>query len=212
MTHIYSVVVLAFFSLLPLWSNSQANVVSLEPTPSSDRTQCYNITLTSNGPTDAYLATQNFRLYYDASVLRFDRLSAESLLPNSGYKDLKVMQAVHNSNASGFGGLEFGANLGYINLSINDRMDISNLLPILPNNSMELASICFEIVEPNSEPALVWARDPLTAGYSSAYTEISHYRNGELKIIENLEFRDIDASWASHPEKMVDSGTTKEKR
>ena len=212
MTRIYPLFVISLLVLLPALCYTQTSQVFFESTPSEDGTQCYIINLKSDFGGDVFLSSQNYRLYYDASALRFDRLSAHSLLPSKGYQDIKVMQALHNSNASGFGGLEFSANLGYINLSVNDKMDIAELLPLTLDTKIALASICFETVDPSKEPALVWARDPLTSGYSSAFTEIALYKRGELQTIQNFKFQDIDASWMSHPDKMVDLGTPRIKR
>ncbi|MFT4566497.1 MAG: hypothetical protein ACI9FN_001458 [Saprospiraceae bacterium] len=212
MTRIYSIVSAALLVLLPVFCFTQTSQVFFESTSSEQGSQCYTINLQSMLTGDVLLSSQNFRMYYDASVLRFDRLRTHSLLPSKGYQDIKVMQAVHNSNAQGFGGLEFGSNLGYINLSLNDKMDKAQLLPVGLNTKIGLASICFEIMDPSREPALVWARDALTSGYSSAYTKIAVYKGEELKTIDDLEFIDIDASWTSHPDKMVDLGTTRIKR
>ena len=213
MTRVYEIVAFTLLIFLPVLCSSQAKKVFFQASTAPEGSQCYTIILNSRTtPGDELLSSQNFRLYYDASVLRFDRVRAKSLLPITGYTDLKVMQAVHNSNAQGFGGLEFAANLGYVNLSLNDRMDIASLLPIPNNTNMELASICFEVMDPSSEPALVWARDPLTSGYSSAYTEIAHYKNGVFSVLKNIDFQDIDANWTSHPEKMVFLGNTGNKR
>ena len=212
MTGLYKI---NFFSLLLLVSTqgfAQSNQLFFHSTAIEEGSQCYEIILRSTDTGGALLSSQNFRMYYDASVLRFDRLKSLSLLPSAGYGEIKVMQAVHNSNALGFGGLEFAANLGYVNLAINDRRDKANLLPIPKDMDLAMASICFEVVDATGDPTLVWARYPLTSGYSSAFTEVALYKNGVLSILKDLEFQDIDASWTSHPEKMVDLGTTRNKR
>ncbi len=164
---------------------------------------CYHIVLHSDMDQSSFLSSQNYRLYYDASVLQFDRKRAKSLLIHPGYSQLKVLQAVHNSNAMGFGGLEFGSTLGYINIAINDNMEEGELASLASIPVLNVAELCFDVMNKDREPSIIWARDPLTSGYSSAYTEVAISRHGKTILLNHILFHDLDASWPTDMDKMA---------
>lgn len=213
MTKIYKVVAMTMSIFVIGSLSGQDFELLLQKSIAMQETQlCYEIQLNNYSGDAVHIAAQNYRLYYDASVVQFDRQETFSLLPGTGYSSLKVKQAVHNSNASGFGGLEFGATLGYINLAISENMQVDQLTVSTQGSTLPLAVLCFENLDPAREPAIIWARAPLTSGYSSAYTTLAINKEGQTSLMSNLIFTDLDASKPTDMEKMVGVGTGSSKR
>jgi hypothetical protein len=139
------------------------------------------------------LAAQNYRLYYDASNFRFDRIRSQSILPDNVYSPLTIKQDIFNSNATGFGSLEFDAHLGFVNMTISDSGNLDELVSLSTDEWVSTAQVCFENIE-NSNPALtlIWAREGFTEGYATAFTEIAQIKNGKL-IQSQLIFHDFQS-------------------
>ena len=127
------------------------------------------------------LAAQNYRFYYDASNFRFDRLRSHSLLPDNAYSPLTIKQDIFNSNAAGFGSLEFDAHLGFVNMQISDSGNLDKLVSLTTDEWVSTAQVCFENIESlNPTLTLIWAREGFTEGYATAFTEIAQIKNGKL--------------------------------
>lgn len=180
--------------LLPWLGLAQTAELSFLPISGDGTHHCYEIQLKASSDIDVLLSSQNFRFYYDASKSQFDRESVISLLPASGYSDIKVMQVIHNSNASGYGNLNFGGTLGFVNLAITDKMKSADMLSLVPHELLSLARFCMQDLDNAQEPSLIWARSPLTSGYSSAYTEIAwaHLKAGG--VIPKIHLKDMETS------------------
>lgn len=170
-------------------------------TATEDSEVCYLIQIKSVDAEDNHLKGQNYRFYYNASQLRFVRQSAESLLPRAGYQDLKVVQHFYNSNASGFGSLDFDATLGFVNLSIGDLAD-SDVRQELTREWQPTAQLCFKKNKNLSSYDLVWARENLTSGYATAYTQLSIHNDNNMGKME-LIFHDQRSNSKEVPAKVA---------
>lgn len=173
-----SILILLFFTLISTLGDAQDTKASilLAPTDSNEKkVQCFDIRIMINN--DGYLGTQNYRLYYDASQMRYLRDRSNSKLTETGYSDLMTNQVVHNANAYGYGNLEYSATLGFINVSILGDNAVEKLSPMKSHSWKTSSEICFEMSENAKTGNIVWARPELTAGYSSAFTEVSLTEN-----------------------------------
>lgn len=160
-------------------SRAQQCLLSVSLRPSNDKQAdkaCYDLRIRSNQ--DIYLGSQNYRIYYDASQMRYLRDQSYSLLEGRTNSALKTNQLVHNANAFGYGNLEYSQTLGFVNLSIPFESGDGGLIKLKADGWVSSARLCFELSADTAHPAIVWGRPELTAGYSSAFTEISVIVNG----------------------------------
>ncbi len=155
---------------------------------------CFEIQVKQEGTENMRLGTQNYRIFYDASQIRFLRQTAASLLDNGAHGEARIVQAVHNSDASGYGNLEFSNTLGFINLNINDTGNPSTLPGIPTNSWLSTASMCFEQLTPEPVVELVWGRKGLTDGYATAFTRISVIENELKATTTKLNYLDFSTS------------------
>jgi|GEM_PF-3077112 len=163
---------------------------------------CYDIEVTLQSG-EGRLSSQNYRLYYDASALKFDRRSALSALTTTTYNPLRVVQAMHNSNASGYGNLDFSGNIGYINMTITDDVSHPSVEDTPIGLPIKTASFCFERVAGSDGGDIVWARDPLTKGYASAFTELSLMdKTGTTEVVIN-EYIDVNQTGTNPNDRVV---------
>lgn len=151
---------------------------------------CYDIEVTLHEG-EGRLSAQNYRLYYDASALRFDRRSAISQLTTTTYNPMRVVQSMHNSNASGFGNLEFSSNLGYINMTITDDVTYPSIDKIPAGAPIKTANFCFEVLVNATSGDIIWARDPITKGYASAFTELSIMNAQGTSKLDIIDYKDV---------------------
>ncbi len=181
--------------------------IRFEPVSHTD--YCYQIQVLHQDDSLAKLGTQNYRIYYDASQVRFLRERVVSLLPRGPYGEAKVIQAVHNSDASGFGNLDFSTTLGFINLSINDSGNTEELRELGNKEWVPTAEICFESLHSEPSVQLVWARKGLTDGYATAFTRVSMLYQGEVSTVEDLVHFDFFTDNSVLRHKMASSGINK---
>ncbi len=179
---------------------------SVELIKSSDKDYkglCYDIEVTLQEG-EGRLSSQNYRLYYDASTLKFDRRSAYSTLTTEAYNPLKVVQAVHNSNASGYGNLNFSSHIGYINMTITDDVNFPSTADTKSGIPLKTATFCFQVLANATSGAIVWARNPLTKGYASAFTELSLLSpKGTVEVLIT-DYTDIQEHTDGQRDKLVD--------
>ncbi|MFK7979163.1 MAG: T9SS type A sorting domain-containing protein [Saprospiraceae bacterium] len=147
---------------------------------------CYDIQLASADGIDLNLAGQNYRLYYDANQLSYDKASSQILLPEEKYTALAIKDNLQNIDASGAGSLEFNRHLSFLNIG-NDLKDEENGGTILPadGNWISTANVCFKLKENDNQAAMAkkfnvyWARPTLTQSYATAYVEIAEWTGPE---------------------------------
>ena len=150
------------------------------------------------------LGSQNYRIYYDASTLRFLRDHTVSHLNGHGYTDVRIIQAIHNSNAAGYGNLEFGESLGFINMSISDSGNPEVLLS-LSQAWLSCAEICFENSASDNLGNIVFARQGLTDGYATAFTGISIFVDSKSEEATISNYGDIHSESTSSSDIMVNN-------
>lgn len=157
---------------------------------------CYDITLTapvaSGAEVPSLLGSQNYRFYYDARQLRFRQDQSRSLLPSAMYSDLILIQDIHDSDARGFGSLDFDQHLSFINIAINDGGDPQNLVSLPSEAKIKSARVCFDNAN-KGDHEIIWSRRGVTDGYATAFTEISYYNGVKVKKAQ-LEYIDLESS------------------
>ena len=169
--------------------------------------RCFDIEVKLNSDTPYYLGSQNFRFYYDASVMRFLRTRTSSYLTSNAYREVNVLQAVHNSNASGFGNLDFSENLGFVNIVLSDQGNLEGLTSLQPEQWTKCIRTCFEMQPEDTSFAVVWARDGLTNGYATAFTIISLADNNHSFSANIIEYQDLQVQNPILNSRMAISGS-----
>jgi hypothetical protein len=150
--------------------------IRLEPMEISPASKaCYDIQLRSSLAQDLNLAGQNYRLYFDSEVLKFNEAFSVSYLPKDNYTDFMLNQEITGADASGVGRLDYESNLGFLNFS----MDLTNVEAggtILPADGkwINTTRICFDLQQGDKPPreGIHWARKDLTNTYATAFVEV----------------------------------------
>jgi len=169
-----------FVSLILVFSsflNAQEDFeVRLVPTNNGDNPKviCFDTQFKNISEKDVKLSGQNYRLYYDALQLKFLKPLLQSYLPENSYGNVDINQSLHNIDARGYGNLKFSQNLGFINYSIRSTEDTDKII-VLPSFSgwLSTTNICFQATDPLGPKNIIWARQGLTNGYATAFTELS---------------------------------------
>lgn len=198
MNTLFSIVGLLFSTLIfnqaMFGQTNQAEIrwAQLSERPNSDQT-CFEIEIKNNEATQPSLGTQNYRFYYNSSQLRFNREYSKSLLSGSVYSDLSIKQDIFDSNAAGFGTLEFDDHLGFVNIAIVDSGQMDKLVSMSTGDWQSTARVCFEHVNTTTAQAnLIWARQGLTEGYATAFTEVEQINDGSSQSSE-LIYHDLQS-------------------
>lgn len=157
---------------------------------------CYEIQLNSITGQELNLAGQNYRLYYDAALLKFNSDWSLSNLSTDDYTEMTVTEELYDLDATGGGELEYEAHLGFVNFSM-DLKNISSggiILDVI-GTRLATAQICFDLLEEgiNINSGIHWARANLTAGYATAFVEVSEWVNPNKTCPAFAsEYHDID--------------------
>lgn len=133
---------------------------------------CYDAELRYTGD-DASLASQNYRLFYDAGALKFDGERSQLTTSSDDYT-FNVVQQNHGIDASGIGTLPFEQELGFINATVlfkDTRLDGQRLVE--GQGWTSIVRFCFEITEDQDQKQVILARKELTASYGRAFVELS---------------------------------------
>ena len=181
-----------FFVLLYLhFGHAQGSSMVRIHESSSDETEaCYDIQILFKGE-PASLASQNYRIFYNAKALIFLEDKSQLHLSSDLYT-YNVVQHLSDVDASGVGPLKFEGSLGFINTAVilNDRRsgaaslkDDSQWKPVM--------SLCFSKTGTDT-PEIVLARKSLTAPYGRAFVELSQVNsNGEISSLQIDDYIDI---------------------
>jgi hypothetical protein len=153
--------------------------IRLEPmTISPNSKACFDVQLRSAQPQDLNLAGQNYRLYFDASILKYNEDFSVSYLPTDDYTALTLNQEILGADATGIGTLPYEGNLGFLNFSM-DLSDTENGGIILPADGewKNTTRICFDLVNHDEPPSkgIHWARPELTDHYATAFVEVAEW-------------------------------------
>ncbi len=161
--------------------------ITLLDASSSETEECYSLQLEAT-TIDVPLSTQSYRLYYDASGLRFLRQKTQTLLDQKVYEAPMVVQAIHNANATGYGSLDFDRNIGFINVVITHH-EGKNPVVIPAGEWVSTLAVCFERI--GEQKQIVWARTPVTKGYATAFTQIGGWVNNKAVPVVIIEYGDF---------------------
>ncbi len=148
----------------------------LVPTNVSESSEilCFDTQFKNISDKKIKLAGQNYRLFYDALQLKFKGDNLKSLLPEQTYGSVDMNQSLHNIDARGYGNLKFGQNLGFLNYSIRMTEEDEELITLPPYSPwLSTTNICFQATDALGPINIIWAREGLTSGYATAFTEIS---------------------------------------
>lgn len=151
-------------------------------------TLCFDTQYKNISQTAITLGGQNYRIYYDALQLKVSKETIKSLLSQWSYEAVDVNQTFHNIDARGYGDLSFSQNLAFINYSIRTADDLSHTVKLEPNSGwLSTSNVCFVINNSAHPLKLLWAREGLTDGYATAFTEISVIDNYSIDKIAQIQ-------------------------
>lgn len=148
-------------------------LTDLRISPAKGEQACYNVELYYQSEKSSKLASQNYRIFYDARLAKFNQEESHLLLPDEDYL-FTVVQTNHDIDASGVGPLTFEGHLGFINATVllNDiRLDGLSLDQ--KQGWTPTVQLCFESTEEGKTPHIVLARRDLTSSYGRAFVELS---------------------------------------
>jgi len=167
------------FMCFQIITSAQNHVnIRLEPIAQGNTTlQCYNFQLAPADGRDITLAGQNYRLYYDASLLSYS--SSELLLPKEKYENFQIRNIIGHESAQGMGYLPFENHLGLLSVSLDldDTRDGGITLDAF-GEWVNTCQVCFDNIQSKTGEetgSIIWARPELTASYATAYVEVSEW-------------------------------------
>jgi len=137
-----------------------------------DGVLCYDAQLNYSG-VEASLASQNYRIFYNAAALKFSEKNSHLIASKDDYT-FNVVQQNHGIDASGVGELTFEKDLGFINATVlfkDTRLDGQRLIE--GQGWTSIVQFCFERTSDESRKQVILARKELTAPYGKAFVELS---------------------------------------
>jgi len=158
---------------------------------SNDRSTCYTIQLDYHGENPTSLASQNYRLFYDASAMTLLDGKEMVFLPEELYT-FNIVQHNEGVDASGVGDLSFEHNLGFINATIIFQDPRSEGLVLQSQGEWNpIFQLCFADKESDSPKQLILAREDLTSSYGRAFVELSAVdQSGAVYSLQVKEYFD----------------------
>lgn len=186
---------LAVFSMLHLHL-SATNEVDIRFAPNtydnSTNTLYVDIQLRTQA-NQLVLAGQNYRIYYDASVLSLNDSQSKLLLPTENYSDVTFHTVKEGIDARGAGSLDFDKNLGFANFSIDlINQEFGGIILNADDEWYSIATLQFKIVNQDQEFNLVWGREDKSESYATAYVEMAEWlaprKIKSLRINEYVDF------------------------
>jgi hypothetical protein len=141
------------------------------------------------------LADQYYRFYYDASNMKLDDRSIETVLPTSNYYDATIIEHVDGLDASRVGELSYDRNLGFVNLYIELSDLTTGGTNITPQDEwVTVATLDFSIDNTQQPIIATWARVDRTKNYTSAYAIVAEWVNtDEVEVTTQNEYNDLYA-------------------
>lgn len=192
------IVVMPVFMEAQNYYNIQLNELEMSTT----KQLCFEVQLASGQASDFILAGQNYRLYYDASLLKYNAAKSKTLLPSTLYTQPMVKDNLYNIDASGAGVLPFEKHLAFLNVGL-DLSNVSTGGIILPASGAwkSTLQLCFDLKQDIDAQALAnsksifWARADLTDSYATAYVEVAEWVNPDVtQPAIAREYYDMDLS------------------
>jgi len=160
--------------------------VRLQPIEQGNPTkQCYNLQLATADSKDLVLAGQNYRLYYDASILSY--ADSKSLLPEEKYANFQSRNFVGYESAQGMGFLPFEEHLGLLSVSVDlDDIKSGGITLNSQGDWKSTCHVCFDRiadkVADEDKASIIWARPELTQEYATAYVEVSEWLGKDITV------------------------------
>lgn len=143
---------------------------------------CFNIQLAAADGTNLNLAGQNYRLFYDATLLEIEQSQISYLLPSNQYHNLTVKNFT-GENDQGIGYLPFDQRIGFLNISI-DLLDYKTGGQVLSANGewTNTCQVCFKkkSAASNTQGKIIWARPDLTQDYATGFVEIAEWKDQNI--------------------------------
>lgn len=166
--------------------------IQLELIEENEEYSCYHLILDYVGEATA-LASQNYRLFYDASAGHFLEDSSALLLPTDMYT-YNIVQHLRGLDASGMGEIPFESSLGFINAAIilNDVRAGGQKLNE-QSSRQPIASFCFMKTRDSITPMqIILARESATSSYGRAFIEIAQLSgSGQLSSLPIRSYKDF---------------------
>lgn len=189
-TKMIETLLLTFFSLSLI--GQSATEIRLNPTDDGETHKCYNLELNFSGE-QAVLASQNYRLFYDASSISLMDTIVDMFLPEEQYT-FSIIQHNDGVDASGIGKLEFEKTLGFVNATVILNDPRYGGYDLLDNQLWQpIVKFCFQIVDDMIPAKIILARDELTATYGRAFVELSVAdSNGSIQPLPISKYYDIE--------------------
>lgn len=140
------------------------------------------------------LADQNYRVFYDSKVLKLRDDQCESVLPDKQYSALKIHEKHEHVSAPAVGSLEFERNLGFTNFSIELNDDLSGgILLDAQRGWTKIATLSFEVLNPETSYQAVWGRTGLSDEYATAFVELAEWKGPKhLEMLAVNEYFDLN--------------------
>lgn len=156
----------------------------------SDSIFCVKVEMKNNSDADISLASQNYRLFYDAKSLRLIKTRDRLLLPDNFFT-YNLVQHTEDVDASGVGSLLFEKNLGFINATVILNDSNGGGLPInKKGGTQDVLQLCFEPID--SGRSVILARNPLTASYGRAFVEVGQLdKAGKISTVPIEQYHDF---------------------
>ena len=172
---------ITLFYMSSTYCLSQKTVdIRLHASHQNNGTDCYDVQLRSPHGDDIVLAGQNYRLFYNASKVSFNKSSANSLLHEKAYTDLEIINTETND-------------IGFISLSIDGRELNDKVITLSRDGGWtSTTNLCFKASSDRSYD-LTWAHPDRTFQFASATVALSEWVNPfTQQILEPNEVLDFN--------------------
>lgn len=170
MKPIRTIAILALTTLTSIGVNAQNRAdVKLNHKSSTNKQVCFDIEIRSAEKKEIPLAGQNYRLFYDASKLKYSEDNLVYRLSQEAYSDMEVLEDGQN-------------NIGFISLSVDGMARTPETITLSREGEWHnVASVCFDKLT-DRDFDIVWA-DESTANFASAQVALSEWKDDEEQIV-----------------------------
>ena len=152
------------------------------------------------------LGGQNYRFFYDSELLTLDVDGSESVLPESKYTKLTLVEHMEGINADEVGQLNFDDALGYVNFSIDLVKNNEGGIQVQggENAWFKVATLSFELNSTDEVAEIVWGREGRSDEYATAFVEVSEWLQPFMtRALDVNNFKDASIDLATSLEDEV---------
>jgi len=142
---------------------------------------CYDIQIENSGNQQWELASQNFRVFYDASMICHIPDSLSSYL-GQNYSEAVLVNDI-KIDATGIGQLSYESSLAFLNFFID--LSVFPGVAIDPGETVIVSQLCFSVLDQSIDSICInmdFAQEGFTDPYAQAYTVISATDNTFMLI------------------------------